>query len=171
MKSALQDKYARYLREQEDIRKAEVGKLKEEHEHLCRSEAKLDAGLKRLREDAEQLGSQAQALREYNRQVEEQLQILRVREKLEPDAVVVFNQAVHKQCVTVFNENHDIDRSCRMFDLVTEDHAIEDAIYYLSKSLNAGTLPLPAFLKHVRKLAVDQFMKRALILKIRQHRK
>jgi len=67
---------------------------------------------------------------------------------------------------------------------VAEDNAIEDAIYHLHRALNAGRIDLEKFLRvslnlfrwlnspwmvnqAVRSLAEEQFMKRALIDKIR----
>ena len=54
----------------------------------------------------------------------------------------------------------------QMFELSAEDAAIEDAIYVLENALQNEKIQLPAFLKHVRKLAHDQFMIRALGKKI-----
>lgn len=57
----------------------------------------------------------------------------------------------------------------QMLDLLAEDSAIEDTIYYLGKALNSGELELSLFLKHVRSLAREQFLKRALFEKIVKH--
>jgi ESCRT-I complex subunit TSG101 len=53
-----------------------------------------------------------------------------------------------------------------LFELVADDHAIDDTIYILGKALNAGKLDIVAFMKVTRTLAVEQFMRRALVAKI-----
>ncbi|KAJ1970960.1 suppressor protein stp22 of temperature-sensitive alpha-factor receptor and arginine permease [Dimargaris xerosporica] len=55
----------------------------------------------------------------------------------------------------------------QLFDLVADDNAIEDTIYYLGKALSLGKIELTLYLKLVRSLAHDQFMCRTLIQKIR----
>ncbi|TBU32410.1 UEV-domain-containing protein [Dichomitus squalens] len=55
----------------------------------------------------------------------------------------------------------------QLINLVAEDNAIEDTIYHLHRALNAGRVDLERFLRTTRVLAEEQFMKRALIEKIR----
>ncbi|SAM06417.1 hypothetical protein [Absidia glauca] len=54
----------------------------------------------------------------------------------------------------------------QLFDLVADDNAIVDTIYYLGKALTTECIDLPTFMKCTRKLAREQFMKRALVKKI-----
>lgn len=54
----------------------------------------------------------------------------------------------------------------QLYDVVTDDSAIEDTIYVLSKALESDRINLDTFLKHTRNLAREQFMKRALAHKI-----
>lgn len=54
----------------------------------------------------------------------------------------------------------------QLYDLITEDCAIEDTIYLLSKALDADRINLDTFLKYTRTLAREQFMKKALAHKI-----
>ncbi|ORX61754.1 hypothetical protein DM01DRAFT_1332339 [Hesseltinella vesiculosa] len=54
----------------------------------------------------------------------------------------------------------------QLFELVADDNAIVDSIYYLGKALNTERIDLTTFMKCTRKLAREQFMKRALIKKI-----
>ncbi|GAA6059515.1 hypothetical protein JCM10212_006013 [Sporobolomyces blumeae] len=56
----------------------------------------------------------------------------------------------------------------QLLDLVAEDAALEDTIYALGRGLNSGTanIDLDQFLKRVRVLAREQFLKRATINKI-----
>ncbi|KAA8916246.1 hypothetical protein TRICI_001598 [Trichomonascus ciferrii] len=54
----------------------------------------------------------------------------------------------------------------QLYQLVAEDHAIDDTMYILGKSLDKDRVQLDPFLKHTRTLAREQFLKRALINKI-----
>ncbi|KAI8076831.1 Vps23 core domain-containing protein [Halteromyces radiatus] len=54
----------------------------------------------------------------------------------------------------------------QLFDLVADDNAIVDTIYYLGKALNTERIDLSTFMKCTRKLAREQFMKRALVKKM-----
>lgn len=57
----------------------------------------------------------------------------------------------------------------QLYDLVAEDHAIEDTIYVLSKALDRDQIKLEPFMKHTRTLAREQFLKKALVVKISGH--
>jgi ESCRT-I complex subunit TSG101 len=54
----------------------------------------------------------------------------------------------------------------QLYQLVAEDHAIDDTMYILGKALDKDRVQLDPFLKHTRTLAREQFLKRALINKI-----
>ncbi|KAK6514224.1 hypothetical protein TWF506_008625 [Arthrobotrys conoides] len=75
---------------------------------------------------------------------------VRDREAPNIDGVVVAPTVVHNQ----------------LYELVTDDMAIEDTIYVLGKALDKERITLDVFLKHTRALAREQFMKRALVKKI-----
>ncbi|KAG8881094.1 hypothetical protein FRB98_004551 [Tulasnella sp. 332] len=55
----------------------------------------------------------------------------------------------------------------QLINLIAEDNAIEDTIYHLHRALNSGRIDLDRFIKSIRILAEEQFMKRALIQKIK----
>lgn len=56
----------------------------------------------------------------------------------------------------------------QLINLVADDNAIEDTMYHLHRALNGGRMDLERFLRTIRVLAEEQFMKRALIEKIQQ---
>jgi len=58
--------------------------------------------------------------------------------------------------------------SKQLLSLVAEDATIEDTIYYLEKSLGRGDVSVEEFLKTLRGLSVDQFVKRATIKKVHE---
>ncbi|KAJ1730295.1 suppressor protein stp22 of temperature-sensitive alpha-factor receptor and arginine permease [Coemansia biformis] len=55
----------------------------------------------------------------------------------------------------------------QLFELAGEIAAIDDTLYFLGKALNDGRLPLGTYMRQVRKLAQQQFMAKALAIKIR----
>jgi len=58
--------------------------------------------------------------------------------------------------------------SKQLLYLVAEDATIEDTLYYLEKQLMNGELNLETFLKNVRSLSTEQFIKRGTIKKIHE---
>ncbi|KAI9468782.1 UEV domain-containing protein [Coemansia mojavensis] len=56
----------------------------------------------------------------------------------------------------------------QLFDLAGEIAAIDDTLYFLGRALNDGRLSLAIYMRQVRKLAQQQFMAKALALKIRR---
>lgn len=54
----------------------------------------------------------------------------------------------------------------QLFDLVCDELAIDDTIFTLGRAFDDGKLDLDVFLKHLRALAREQFLKRAHIAKI-----
>ncbi|TKY89317.1 hypothetical protein EX895_001848 [Sporisorium graminicola] len=84
------------------------------------------------------------------RDITESIRGLQAREEPDPDNMVLATSIVGNQLV----------------DLVAEDNAIEDTLYHLGRALNAERIDLDRFLKQTRMLAREQFMKRALAMKI-----
>jgi len=56
-----------------------------------------------------------------------------------------------------------------MLQLAAENASISDALYFLDRALYAGSLNPTQHLRQVRKLAKQQFLVRAHLLKIQQH--
>jgi ESCRT-I complex subunit TSG101 len=54
----------------------------------------------------------------------------------------------------------------QLIDLVAEDNALSDTIYHVTRALDAERIDLDRYLKAVRSLAREQYMKRALIERI-----
>lgn len=55
----------------------------------------------------------------------------------------------------------------QLINVVAEEHALDDTLYYLGKALNSERIELSVFLKNARVLARELFFKRALMNKIR----
>lgn len=56
--------------------------------------------------------------------------------------------------------------SRQMIELIAESSAIEDTFYYLEKALQTERITLDVFLKKVRVLARQQFLSKALAMKV-----
>lgn len=54
-----------------------------------------------------------------------------------------------------------------MLELVAENAALEDALYYLDQGLTDGVITVDVFMKEVRRLARKQFLARATMKKVR----
>ena len=74
----------------------------------------------------------------------------KLRHEPKIDEVVCAESVVHNQ----------------IYDLVTDDMAIDDTMYILDKALDHDRIKVDAYLKHTRSLAREQFMKRALASKL-----
>lgn len=103
--------------------------------------------LKAVRDVCQTTGDRLQA---SVTEITDQVRMLQGKEEPDPDSMVLATSIVGNQLV----------------DLVAEDNAIEDTLYHLGRALNAERIGLETFLKQTRLLAREQFMKRALAMKI-----
>jgi len=82
--------------------------------------------------------------------------------------------AQHKASTTTTKEEEtSVDDLCtvsnsQMLELAAENASLTDALYFLDRALQKGTLDLTTHLKHVRQLAKRQFLVRAHLQKIDQ---
>ncbi|CDS00291.1 hypothetical protein [Sporisorium scitamineum] len=83
-------------------------------------------------------------------EITDHLRALQAKDDPDPDSMVLATSIVGNQLV----------------DLVAEDNAIEDTLYHLGRALNAERIDLASFLKQTRLLAREQFMCRALAMKV-----
>ncbi|KAI9263185.1 UEV domain-containing protein [Phascolomyces articulosus] len=110
------------------------------------------------------IDQEQQVLMGMIRRLQDNIQILRTRGKEIEEITSTVNSmpdlAVDEAlCGTTVVYN-------QLFDLVADDNAIVDTIYYLGKALNTERIDLVTFMKCTRTLAREQFMKRALMKKI-----
>jgi ESCRT-I complex subunit TSG101 len=76
-------------------------------------------------------------------------------------------------CKSVSVQDISVDDLCtpsnpQMMDLAAENASLTDALYFLDRALQKGTLDLSSHLKHVRSLAKRQFLVRATLHKVSQ---
>lgn len=110
----------------------------------------IEDELSRLRAVRDVCATTGDRLQTSVTELTDQVRSLQSREDPDPDTLVLATSIVGNQLV----------------DLVAEDNAIEDTLYHLGRALNAERIDLDRFLKQTRVLAREQFMKRALAMKI-----
>lgn len=111
----------------------------------------IHAGIERLKQQKDQLQS---SIRIINSKQEELDVWLQLNENT-TDAVDVDD---------ILQPSNTYSR--QMIELIAESSAIEDTFYYLEKALQTERITLDVFLKKVRVLARQQFLSKALAMKV-----
>ncbi|KAK6329703.1 hypothetical protein TWF696_003572 [Orbilia brochopaga] len=130
--------------------KASLEQTASQAEAMAKTEAWMERERLELARMQEMCEKDQRILGERIGMADELIREVRDREAPNIDGVVVAPTVVHNQ----------------LYELVTDDMAIEDTIYVLGKALDKERITLDIFLKHTRALAREQFMKRALVKKI-----
>ncbi|KAK9375725.1 UEV domain-containing protein [Lipomyces chichibuensis] len=128
----------------------QVDHLRNTLDMLRRTEANLASEQSELTRVSEASARNKTILKDKIRQAEEAIIEASQRGEVNVDEIVCAE-------AVVFNQ---------LYELTADDLAIEDTIYVLGKALDRERISLDDFLKHVRTLAREQFMKRALVRKI-----
>ncbi|KAK6332494.1 hypothetical protein TWF730_004160 [Orbilia blumenaviensis] len=139
---------------------------------------KAEAAASRTAASLEQTTSQAEAMAKTEAYMErERIELIRINDVCEKDQRILNERiAMADELIreVAGREAPNIDGVVvaptvvhnQLYELVTDDMAIEDTIYVLGKALDKERITLDVFLKHTRALAREQFMKRALVGKI-----
>ncbi|CAG8562408.1 13650_t:CDS:2, partial [Ambispora leptoticha] len=130
----------------------EINKIMSLSEQLNNSEAQSEDEKRQLKELQNQLQEKIDYMKAKNSEVDRLIEQATNIPEISVDDVLCGTTIVYNQ----------------LFELVAEDNAIDDTIYYLGKALNSERIDLQTFMKSIRMLAREQFMRRALIQKIRQ---
>ncbi|KAF3086887.1 hypothetical protein TWF102_007535 [Orbilia oligospora] len=153
-KDRLINEIAKILQQKADAASAKTMASLEQTTSQAEAMAKTEAYMERERIELTRINDVCEKdqriLNERIGMADELIREVRDREAPNIDAVVVAPTVVHNQ----------------LYELVTDDMAIEDTIYVLGKALDKERITLDVFLKHTRALAREQFMKRALVKKI-----
>ncbi|KAI8820138.1 UEV domain-containing protein [Fimicolochytrium jonesii] len=129
----------------------EIERLLHVNRKLGEGARRVEDSLVRSAEREQEIKQTIESLKTQNETTAQHLTELRAQPDANVDELLVPPTVVHKQ----------------LMDLVAEDHAIDDTLYYLAKALDAERVELNAYMKAVRTLAREQFMKRALVGKVR----
>ncbi|TPX64834.1 hypothetical protein SpCBS45565_g05586 [Spizellomyces sp. 'palustris'] len=153
LREAVKDRLRHRQRELNAAIPADIERLLHVNKRLSEGEVSISETIRKLGQEQGNVQNNIELLQQKNKELSESIDALRQQPDVNVDDVVGGSTVVYNQ----------------LFELVAEDHAIDDALYYLGKALDAEKIESAAFLKNVRGLAREQFMKRALIKKIRQH--
>ncbi|KAI9136757.1 UEV domain-containing protein [Paraphysoderma sedebokerense] len=151
IKAPLTEKLNKRLTEFSTNMTKKMDDLLKENKELNEGEILILEGERRLKEEETKLEKSIEALTNQNKQLSESIAALQKESEVNIDEVFTSTSAVHSQ----------------LFELTADENAIEDTMYYLAKGLMSERIDLSTYMKHIRSLAKDQFMRRALIKKIR----
>jgi ESCRT-I complex subunit TSG101 len=137
---------------------------------------KLDEFFKNTTKDMEMFMSNQSTLEQRNGELAKSSEALKIEESEldKANAAAVAKNEEMANWITFLEQPREVDElvlpsdpiSQQLFTVVTEDHAIDDVLYYLGKGLAAGKIDLDTYLKEVRSLSRQQFFLRALAMKL-----
>ncbi|KAJ3279761.1 hypothetical protein HK104_001174 [Borealophlyctis nickersoniae] len=138
---------------------ADIERLLNINKNLTEGEAKLAEIGRCLGEEERKVKNNTEILLQKNQEISESIEALRKEPDINVDEVVVGKGAVNNQLSLLLCSGQNLQRPgvdirchCRsllkrLFELVSEDHAIDDAIYCLSNALNSEKIQLQIFMK------------------------
>ncbi|KAJ2857247.1 suppressor protein stp22 of temperature-sensitive alpha-factor receptor and arginine permease [Coemansia erecta] len=140
-----------------------VDKSREKHtrvnKELLDQSANLNSGAGVIAEERKQLMESQRQLTANISVLENKLNELNAKKTEFPDASQIADVSKVFRGQTPAME--------QLFDLAGEISAIDDTLYLLGRALNDGKLSLNIYMRQIRKLAQQQFLAKALALKIR----
>ncbi|KAF9182574.1 hypothetical protein BGZ51_004660 [Haplosporangium sp. Z 767] len=129
----------------------EMDNLVTVNKQLNDAESRTKAELQNLKDMANKIQFNITTLTRCIEQLNAKIEQIRSWPEEPVDEIICGSSVVHNQ----------------LFELVAEEIAIEDTIYYLGKALSQDKVELNAYMKHLRNLSREQFMKKALIKKVK----
>jgi len=153
LRSAVNDKLKRRLRDTYSQAERELANFKKTENELKQGQAKVNTIVSTLNEEIANADSAAFSLKEKSEELIKEIKTLEQKhDELEPDDYVMATTPLYRQVVSSY----------------AKEQALEDIIYHLSVAHHKEKLDLDTFLKHVRSLYREQFMLRATIEKARK---
>jgi ESCRT-I complex subunit TSG101 len=152
LQSAVYDKVKQKCEEYVITTSPELNKNMSIGEHLNKNQEFIKEERRQLAEKEAKIKEKTEFLKEKIAEIDKLIEKAKNMPEVSVDDVLCGTTIVYNQ----------------LFDLVAEDNAIEDATYYLGKALNSERIDLNSYMKNIRTLAREQFMRRALIQKIRR---
>ncbi|XP_065828770.1 tumor susceptibility gene 101 protein-like [Oscarella lobularis] len=153
LKSAVEDKLRRQLKEIWERAENEMQSLHKTKEELEQGSRKLNGMLETLDQKQKEVEENICTMTNQDEKIRDALSKLELSVKeMNVEKIVVPAQPLYDQ----------------IFRLYAEENAIEDTIFYLTEGLRKGVVDVDVYLKHVRSLSRSQFEKRALMQKARK---
>ncbi|KAG4091967.1 UEV-domain-containing protein [Neocallimastix lanati (nom. inval.)] len=133
-----------------DELKLKIDELLDENKKLSENETKINKSMDLFREEMLKIKSNITVFQGKNREISEKIEQLKNKKEINPDDILKLTPLMNQLVETIADES-----------------AIEDMIYYLGKALTSEQINLNYYLKHIRALSREQFLKKVLIKKIR----
>jgi len=150
--TAVSDKLHRRIHQLKSLVSLEVDQLVTENNDLKNRQSQLLAGMEQLRNAEETIKANLVLVDEKTVEVQQTIERMGQNTvEFDPDEAITTTAPVYHQ----------------LMDLVAQEFAIEDTLYYLSKALDREKIDPQTYIKLIRNLAREQFFAKALILKIR----
>jgi len=130
--------------------KEKIDDLLDENKKLMENEKKISDTIQLFEEEKLKIKNNIDLFQRKNKEITDKIEHLKSKSEINPDEILKFTPLM-KQLVEV----------------IAEESAIEDMIFYLGKALTSEQIDLTYYLKHIRNLSREQFLKKVLIKKIR----
>jgi len=130
--------------------KSQIDVLLDENKKLLENEMKISNSMNLFEGEMLKIKSNITIFQGKNKEIAVKIEQLKNKKEINPDDIL--------QLTPLMNQ---------LVDTIAEESAIEDMIYYLGKALTSEQIDLSYYLKHIRALSREQFLKKVLIKKIR----
>jgi len=123
--------------------------LLEDNKKLLENEKKITNSIALFEQESLRIKNNVQVFENKNKEIEQKVEELSKTE-IVPDEILILTPLMNQ-----------------LVEVVAEESTIEDMIFYLGKALTSEQIDLTYYLKHIRALSREQFLKKVLIKKIR----
>lgn len=152
IRSAVEDKVRRGLREQVEEKSAEIAVLRRQAEELGQGRTRLQGMVAKIQKQEEEVDRGVAILEQKKVELEKIQERAEAEDPLDPDEAVDAGCPLYRQLIAAY----------------AEEGATSDAIYFLGKALGDNVVGCEAYLKQVRVISRKQFMLRETMDKCRK---
>ncbi|PJF19563.1 hypothetical protein PSACC_00619 [Paramicrosporidium saccamoebae] len=150
LRKMLQEKLNRRFNALQKEAALESDRILAENTQLSEGEKRLAGGLAKILEETARMEEEIDLVRSQKERIRQLVNT--EQSEVDYDTLVMPHGPISKQ----------------IMDVVAMDLATQDLIYTISKAFNEGNITLTVYLRHVRDLAREQFLQKALLAKIRR---
>jgi len=130
--------------------KEKIDVLLDNNKKLLENEKKINNSMHEFEEEMLKIKNNITLFQNKNKEITEKIEQLKNKEEINPDKILKLTPLMNQ-----------------LVEAVSDESTIEDMIYYLGKALTSEQIDLTYYLKHIRALSREQFLKKVLIKKIR----
>jgi len=130
--------------------KSQIDLLLDENKKLLENEKKIGSSMRLFEDEIMKIKSNIALFQDKNKEITNKIEQLKDKQEINPDDILKLTPLMNQ-----------------LVEVIADESAIEDMIYYLGKALTSEQIDLNYYLKHIRALSREQFLKKVLIKKIR----